>query len=138
MNREFQAYMLRETPKGVRGSLESVTLADLGLEQSSLPAPRGFAVQVRINTETLGADGIVVSNHGGRQLDAAPSVVSVLPAIRRAVGPDATLVADSGVRSGLDISCGLQRSLVIRRRSGYGELQHRYRHVNQRPCQREP
>ena len=52
----------------------------------------------------LGADGLVVSNHGGRQLDAAPSVVSVLPHIREAVGPDATLLADSGVRSGLDIA----------------------------------
>ncbi len=52
----------------------------------------------------LGADGLVVSNHGGRQLDAAPSVVSVLPQIRAAVGPQATLVADSGIRSGLDIA----------------------------------
>lgn len=52
----------------------------------------------------LGADGLVVSNHGGRQLDAAPSTASVLPLIRAAVGPDATLIADSGVRSGLDIA----------------------------------
>ena len=52
----------------------------------------------------LGADGLVVSNHGGRQLDAAPSVVSVLPGIRKAVGPDATLVVDSGIRSGQDIA----------------------------------
>lgn len=52
----------------------------------------------------LGADGLVVSNHGGRQLDAAPSVVAVLPQIRAAVGSDATLLADSGVRSGLDIA----------------------------------
>lgn len=52
----------------------------------------------------LGADALVVSNHGGRQLDAAPSTASVLPAIRAAVGPDATLLVDSGVRSGLDIA----------------------------------
>lgn len=52
----------------------------------------------------LGADGIIVSNHGGRQLDAAPSSVRMLPLIREAVGPDATLIADSGVRSGLDIA----------------------------------
>ena len=52
----------------------------------------------------LGADGIIVSNHGGRQLDAAPSSVRVLPLIRETVGPDATLIADSGVRSGLDIA----------------------------------
>ncbi len=50
-----------------------------------------------------GADGIVVSNHGGRQLEAAPSPVDVLPMIRRAVGPDYPIIADSGIRSGLDI-----------------------------------
>jgi L-lactate dehydrogenase (cytochrome) len=52
----------------------------------------------------LGADGLVVSNHGGRQLDAAPSAVTVLPHIRQAVGPEATLMADGGIRSGLDIA----------------------------------
>ncbi|MCP5152600.1 MAG: alpha-hydroxy-acid oxidizing protein [Ectothiorhodospiraceae bacterium] len=52
----------------------------------------------------LGADGLVVSNHGARQLDAAPSSVECLPAIRAAVGPEVTLVADSGARSGLDIA----------------------------------
>ena len=52
----------------------------------------------------LGADGIVVSNHGGRQLDAAPSAVAVLPKIRETVGPEATLIVDGGVRSGLDIA----------------------------------
>lgn len=53
---------------------------------------------------TLGADALCVSNHGGRQLDAAPTVVSVLPAIRHAVGPHLPLMADGGVRSGLDIA----------------------------------
>ena len=52
----------------------------------------------------LGADGLVISNHGGRQLDAAPSAVSLLPGIRAAVGPEATLIADGGIRSGLDIA----------------------------------
>ena len=52
----------------------------------------------------LGADGLVVSNHGGRQLDAAPSPVKVLPKIRAAVGPNVPLIVDSGVRNGLDIA----------------------------------
>ncbi|MFN8439218.1 MAG: alpha-hydroxy acid oxidase [Caldilineaceae bacterium] len=52
----------------------------------------------------LGADGFVVSNHGGRQLDAAPSTVAVLPKIRSAVGPNVPLLVDSGVRNGLDIA----------------------------------
>ena len=51
-----------------------------------------------------GADAIWVSNHGGRQLDAAPSTISVLPEIRAAVGKDAAIIFDSGVRSGLDIA----------------------------------
>ena len=50
-----------------------------------------------------GADGIYVSNHGGRQLDSAPSSISALPCIRKAVGPDYPLLFDSGVRSGEDI-----------------------------------
>jgi len=51
----------------------------------------------------LGANGIVVSNHGGRQLDGALSTARALPAIADAVGTDITVLADSGVRSGLDV-----------------------------------
>lgn len=51
----------------------------------------------------LGADGIVVSNHGGRQLDGVLSSARALPAIADAVKGDLTLLADSGVRSGLDV-----------------------------------
>ena len=50
-----------------------------------------------------GADGIFVSNHGGRQLDGAVSPLDALPAIRAAVGDDFTLLADSGFRRGADI-----------------------------------
>src|SRR5688572_18834887 len=51
----------------------------------------------------LGADGIVVSNHGGRQLDGVSSTVRALPAIADAVGDKLTVLADGGVRSGLDV-----------------------------------
>lgn len=51
----------------------------------------------------FGADGIVVSNHGGRQLDGALSSARALPAIADAVQDDLTILADSGVRSGLDV-----------------------------------
>lgn len=50
-----------------------------------------------------GADAVWISNHGGRQLEAAPAPITVLPAIRAAVGPDYPLIFDSGVRGGLDI-----------------------------------
>jgi len=51
----------------------------------------------------IGADGIVVSNHGGRQLDGVLSSTRALPAIVDAVGDSTTVLADSGVRSGLDV-----------------------------------
>ncbi len=51
----------------------------------------------------LGADGVVVSNHGGRQLDGVMSSARALPAIADAVGDRLTVLADSGVRSGLDV-----------------------------------
>lgn len=51
----------------------------------------------------LGADGIVVSNHGGRQLDGVPSTARALPPIVDAVGDGLSVLADGGVRSGLDV-----------------------------------
>ncbi len=53
---------------------------------------------------SLGVDGILVSNHGGRQVEALPAAIDVLPAIVRAVGTRASVMVDSGVRSGLDVA----------------------------------
>ncbi|HBR1691663.1 TPA: FMN-dependent L-lactate dehydrogenase LldD [Klebsiella quasipneumoniae subsp. quasipneumoniae] len=55
------------------------------------------------NAVRLGADGIVVSNHGGRQLDGAIPTARALPRVAEAVGDDLTVLADSGVRSGVDV-----------------------------------
>ena len=55
----------------------------------------------------LGFEGIMVSNHGGRQFDGAPASISVLPAIASAVGDRAKILFDSGVQSGLDIARAL-------------------------------
>lgn len=55
------------------------------------------------NAVRLGADGIVVSNHGGRQLDGAIPTARALPRVVDAVGDDLTVLADSGVRSGVDV-----------------------------------
>ena len=57
--------------------------------------------------QELGADGVVVSNHGGRQLDRTPATLDVLPAVREAVGPAATVILDSGIRNGQDIVAAL-------------------------------
>jgi len=55
------------------------------------------------DAQRFGADGIVVSNHGGRQLEGASSTARALPAIVDAVGDRLTVLADSGVRSGTDV-----------------------------------
>jgi (S)-mandelate dehydrogenase len=52
---------------------------------------------------SLGVDGIIVSNHGGRQVEGLPAAADVLPAIARAVGGRTTVMVDSGIRSGLDV-----------------------------------
>jgi len=51
----------------------------------------------------LGVSGIVVSNHGGRQVDGALAALDALPLVREAVGSQTTLILDSGVRSGADV-----------------------------------
>jgi L-lactate dehydrogenase (cytochrome) len=66
----------------------------------------------RIAVKT-GAAALVVSNHGGRQLDGAPSSISVLPAIADAVGSDIEVLFDGGIRSGQDIA----RALALGARS---------------------
>jgi (S)-mandelate dehydrogenase len=55
-----------------------------------------------LRAHSLGVDGLMVSNHGARQLDRAPSPLEVLPAIRDAVGDKMTLMLDGGIRRGLD------------------------------------
>jgi isopentenyl diphosphate isomerase/L-lactate dehydrogenase-like FMN-dependent dehydrogenase len=51
----------------------------------------------------IGADGVVVSNHGGRQLDHAPSAIAALPGIVDAIGDRAEVLLDGGVRRGTDV-----------------------------------
>ena len=60
-----------------------------------------------VRAADLGAEGIIVSNHGGRQLDRGPASVDAFPAIKTAVGDRLTLMLDSGVRRGADIIVGL-------------------------------
>ncbi|MEV0704497.1 alpha-hydroxy acid oxidase [Saccharopolyspora sp. NPDC050389] len=50
-----------------------------------------------------GADGVVLSNHGGRQLDRAPTMLELLPAVREAIGGRAEILLDTGIVSGADI-----------------------------------
>jgi L-lactate dehydrogenase (cytochrome) len=72
---------------------------------------------------TTGADAISVSNHGGRQLDGAPSAITALPRIVDAVGAEIEVMFDSGVRTGADIVRALAlgaRSCIVGRSYIYG------------------
>jgi L-lactate dehydrogenase (cytochrome) len=66
----------------------------------------------------LGLDGVVVSNHGGRQFEPAPATIDVLPAIKAAVGRRMTVLMDGGIMSGTDVlkalACGADAVLVGR------------------------
>jgi L-lactate dehydrogenase (cytochrome) len=72
---------------------------------------------------SAGVDGIVVSNHGGRQLDGAPATATVLPEIARAVGDRIEVLFDGGIRSGQDVLKALAlgaRGCLIGRAYLYG------------------
>jgi L-lactate dehydrogenase (cytochrome) len=85
----------------------SITWADLDWIRSEWSGP--LLIKGILDPEdaraavAIGADGIVVSNHGGRQLDGVLSSARALPAIADAVGGQLTIFADSGIRSGLDV-----------------------------------
>jgi L-lactate dehydrogenase (cytochrome) len=71
----------------------------------------------------VGADAIVVSNHGGRQLDGASSSIAMLPAVAQAVGSDTEVLFDGGIRTGADIMRALAlgaRACLIGRAYIYG------------------
>jgi L-lactate dehydrogenase (cytochrome) len=72
---------------------------------------------------SLGVSAIVVSNHGGRQLDGAPSSISALPKVVDAVGAEVEILFDGGIRSGQDVLRALPlgaRACMIGRAAAYG------------------
>ena len=92
----------------VRQSFDpTMTWADLAWVREQWPGPilvKGIMdIDDARDAVSAGADGIVVSNHGGRQLDGTPATISVLPAIAEALGDKTTVMVDGGVRSGLDV-----------------------------------
>jgi len=60
-----------------------------------------------LRAQEIGADGIIVSNHGARQLDRAVAPIDVLPSIKAAVGSRLTVMLDGGIRRGADIAVAL-------------------------------
>ncbi|XP_019640109.1 PREDICTED: hydroxyacid oxidase 1-like [Branchiostoma belcheri] len=64
-----------------------------------------------------GANGICVSNHGGRELDGVPATIDVLPGIVRAVGGKAEVYLDGGVRTGTDVLKALALGARVQKES---------------------
>ena len=72
----------------------------------------------------LGADAVILSNHGGRQLDRAVAKIAMVADVRAALGPEVEILVDSGIRSGVDIAAavasGAQWLRLIGRADLYG------------------
>ena len=105
----------------------TVTWADIAWLRSIWPRPlllKGImsAEDARLAVE-YGVDGIVVSNHGGRQLDGLPATIEVLPEIADAVGGRLEILLDGGIRRGTDVAKALAlgaRACLIGRSYLYG------------------
>jgi isopentenyl diphosphate isomerase/L-lactate dehydrogenase-like FMN-dependent dehydrogenase len=79
--------------------------------------------EVAVRAADAGLDGVVVSNHGGRQLDHVPATIDVLPEIVDAVGGRLEVLVDSGFRRGSEIAAALAlgaRSVLVGRAHLYG------------------
>jgi L-lactate dehydrogenase (cytochrome) len=100
----------------------SARIADLSWVRSIWDGPlivKGIMTVADARTAVdAGADAVIVSNHGGRQLDKAPTPLEVLPAVVDAVGADAEVYVDGGILSGSDVvaavACGARAALVAR------------------------
>jgi len=116
---------LAETQASLAASV--VTWADLAWIRKAWPGP--IVVKGVLTGEDArraldeGAAGVVVSNHGGRQLDSSPATLRALPEIAKAVNGRAEILLDGGVRRGSDIAKALclgARAVLIGRAQAYG------------------
>lgn len=100
----------------------TISLSDLSVIRDLFPGKLVVkGVQTLVDAKTLvdhGVDGIVLSNHGGRQLDRAPIPFRLLPEVARELGKDTDIAIDTGITSGADIvaalACGADFTLVGR------------------------
>ncbi len=103
---KYQHRITRGQAKGPANKV-SMTWDDIGRLRKLWPGP--LVVKGILNADDArravdqGADGVVVSNHGGRALDSAAAPIDMLPYIVKAVGDETTVLLDSGVRQGSDI-----------------------------------
>ncbi len=90
------------------GRLNPARLASLRDRWRGKLVVKGLVSEEDVETALgIGVDGIIVSNHGGRQLDAGESTIAPLTRLARRFGDRTTLMIDSGLRSGPDIACAL-------------------------------
>jgi L-lactate dehydrogenase (cytochrome)/(S)-mandelate dehydrogenase len=118
-----------QTVAGLFATQTPATLTWRDLEEFRRLWPRHLVVKGIMHpadaarAAAIGVDGIIVSNHGGRQLDQAPAPLEVFPAIRNSVGDKVTLMLDGGVRRGADILVALchgARFIFVGRATLYG------------------
>ena len=89
------------TRNEIRGHIDWQFLAKLRERWTGKLILKGvLSADDAVRIRDAGVDAVYVSNHGGRQLDAAPAAIDVLPEIRQAIGGDYPLIFDSGLRSG--------------------------------------
>jgi L-lactate dehydrogenase (cytochrome) len=105
----------------------AATLADVGTLRESWPGALVVKGVMGIDDARAvvdaGADAVVVSNHGGRQLDRAPTPLEQLPGIARAIGDRAEVYVDGGVRDGADVVAAVAlgaRACLVGRAFLYG------------------
>lgn len=118
--------VLTEMTKGGAGS-HSPTWTDLDWLRANWPGP--LVVKGIITPEDArraagaGADAVIVSNHGGRQLDGSPATLTALPSIADAVGDQLEVLCDSGIRRGSDVLKALSlgaRAVLVGRLPAWG------------------
>jgi isopentenyl diphosphate isomerase/L-lactate dehydrogenase-like FMN-dependent dehydrogenase len=106
---------------------EALTWDDLKVLRKLWPGPlmvKGILhPQDAVNAADCGADGVIVSNHGGRMLDSSPAPIEVLPQVLDAAGKRLTVLVDSGFRRGSDVVKALAlgaKAVLIGRATLYG------------------
>jgi isopentenyl diphosphate isomerase/L-lactate dehydrogenase-like FMN-dependent dehydrogenase len=124
---KYQVKITRGLPGEAPQNSATMTWADIGRIRAVWPGPlvvKGISTGDDARRAVdQGADGVVVSNHGGRALDSAAASIDMLPEVVRAVGDRTTVLLDSGVRQGSDVLKALARgarAVLIGRATLYG------------------